>query len=100
MMDTVFNPNKGERPMDEFKKTKEFKTVFGTVITKYIAEYTEPAHILNGMKERIHESHYEATITDGEWNGWRGTGVNRDNAAADLLKQVAERYAHDLVDIV
>ena len=52
------------------------------------------------MKERIHESHYEATITDGEWNGWRGTGVNRDNAAADLLKQVAERYAHDLVDIV
>ncbi len=100
MSETEFNPNKGERQMDEFKKTKEFKTVFGTVITKYIAEYTEPAHILNGMKERIHESHYEATITDGEWNGWRGTGVNRDNAAADLLKQVAERYAHDLVDIV
>jgi len=63
----------------KFDEKVNANTVFGNVEITYVA------------------SKYKATVLDGEYNGWNATGLSRDTALSELLKDITARYAMDII---
>ncbi len=81
-----------------FDGTVKIETVFGKVEVKFVEQYTDNNMVVFGGKSKVIESHYLALMLDGEFNGWSATSIGtRDGAVANLLKDVADRYARDTV---
>jgi len=63
----------------QFNEELTVNTVFGRVLVKY------------------KNAQYTAILLDGAFNGWNAEGKIRATALGELLKQVAERYATDII---
>lgn len=90
-----------------FNEKLTIETHFGKVEVVYIPKqeakgdswdvFTKPE--LDGKTEsqtEVKESHYVATVLDGNFNGWNAKGVGRRAAVNELMKELAVRYADDL----
>jgi len=82
----------------EYNAKSTHSTVFGKMEITYVAagKSQSAIDVINETVE-FKESHYVAVILDGGFNGWNAQGTNRENAAANLMQEVAKRYGYMIV---
>ena len=84
--------------MRKWNETVEVSSIFGKIKLEYIAaKQDEFSEMLGGPLKNI-PSYWQATILDGDYNGWTITGRVESVAMKNLLVMVSKRYAADLQD--
>ena len=90
--------------MKNFDEKLVLDTAFGKMETVFVAQSKgtegdkfESVEALLNHEEPV-ESHYIATMLDGDYKGMKRQGRIRQNAIYELMSAVSEQHARDLIE--
>lgn len=82
-----------------FDQAVELESVFGPLSVVYVPYQKLPEIVddfFGNTPERTIESHYVATMTDGNYKGWNAEASSRELAIKALMVKISERYGYEL----